>query len=68
MTETIESLDNGYLTKEDRMPHTTEYVDFQRALRDFQRALRDSCEEMLPERFPPQRITKLNPPCQGVTI
>lgn len=41
------------------MPHTREY-------REFQRALRDSCEEMLPERFPPQKITKLDAPMLGM--
>jgi len=36
--------------------------------REFQRALRDLCEEMLPDRFPPQKITKLNNPVRGITI
>ena len=41
------------------MPHTMEY-------REFRRALSDSCEEMLPERFPPQKITKLDTPMLGM--
>jgi hypothetical protein len=40
----------------------------EREYNEFQKALRDSCEEMLPERFPPQKITKLNTPCRGMTI
>ena len=42
------------------MPHTMEY-------REFQGALQDLCEEMLPERFPPQKITKLDAPIRGMT-
>jgi hypothetical protein len=41
------------------MPHTMEYSEFHRALRDL-------CEEVLPERFPPQKITKLNAPVRGM--
>jgi len=43
------------------MEHTREY-------REFSKALRNMCEDMLPPRFPPQKITKLNPPCtRGLT-
>lgn len=42
------------------MQHTMEY-------REFHRALQDLCEEMLPQRFPPQKITKLNAPMRGMT-
>jgi hypothetical protein len=41
------------------MPHTIEY-------REFHRALQNLCEGMLPERFPPQKITKLNTPLHGM--
>jgi hypothetical protein len=59
--EMRKSIHNEIMNHVGLMPHMREYAEFQRALRD-------SCDEMLPERFPPQRITKVNPPCQGVTI
>ena len=37
------------------MPNTREY-------REFDRVLQDLCEEMLPDRFAPQKVTKLNTP------
>lgn len=43
------------------MVHTREY-------REFEKALRDMCEAMLPERFPPQQITRLQSlPVRGLT-
>lgn len=41
------------------MVHMKEY-------RDFQRALQNLCEEMLPARFAPVKITKLNNPCNSL--
>ena len=41
------------------MVHMEEYNNFQRALQDL-------CEEMLPERFPSVKITKLNNPCNSL--
>lgn len=59
--EMRKSIHNEIVNHVGLMPHTTEY-------NEFQKALRDSCEEMLPERFQPQQITKLNIPCRGMTI
>ena len=50
-----ENVHNEILDYLGLMVHMNECVDFQRALQD-------SCDEMLPERFPPQQIKKLKPP------
>ena len=51
----------------DKIMHHVGIAGHEREYGEFQRALQDLCEEMVPDRFPPQKITKLNVPMRGIT-